>query len=98
MPCFVTNEPSSQDLNEYFLAGDLQWEMFEHKDFKGRSTVLSMGEFYDTSLLPFGNNDLSSVHRVGTLNENMEKIRQEISNARGIGTELYQLVFVSSLV
>ena len=73
--------------------------MFQKKNFKGQSVVLSAGDYYNTAVLPFGNNQLSSVHRTGTLDENMANIRRQISNARGIGTcvTLYHMNSVYSV-
>ena len=61
------------------------WELFENKDWKGRSAVLSEGQFYDTASLPFGDDHLSSIHKVATFDANMEQTRKDISNARGLG-------------
>ena len=79
-------------------AGDNEWEMFENKQYQGRSAVLRAGEYYDTSLLPFGNNDLSSVKMVGAVSANMAQTRKEMSHARGIGRWLLYIHVVEALV
>lgn len=62
------------------------WELFENKEFKGRSAVLAAGEYYDTSVLPFGDDELSSVHRVDSLDSNMDQKRRDISDAKNLGS------------
>ena len=68
-----------------FLQVRMSGRCLRTSQYQGRSAVLQAGPYYDTSLLPFGNNDLSSAKMVGAITANMDHTRKEMSHARGIG-------------
>ena len=61
--------------------GSSMWQMFGEADFAGTSVVLQQGEFSDSIIFPFGDNQLSSLKRV----DNIDIPRSSITGAHGIG-------------